>query len=244
MSVKLTVQGQNQSKTPHKTHWHHLCFREKLTIAKYKEIKQGVVSMKNNWVGMAAVAVIALGVGGIAQAVPIDGSITFAGGVTLNTSSSATATEVLNWSGPGGTGNPIVISDQGSFSGIAPGSTAKFASPWFFNSGSVSALFSVGGFTYNLTSSSVVFQGAGPNGLPGVLVDGIGSISGNGLDSEAMEWSFSTSDPSALGVDAAVFSFQVAAGTTGGTVPDGGTTAMLLGLGVLGLGVVKKQIFA
>jgi hypothetical protein len=201
--------------------------------------------MNKKWVGMAAIATVALGLGGIAQAVPISGDITFAGGVTLNTSSAGTASEVLNWTGPGGTGNPIVISDDGSFSGIAAGSTATFASPWFFNSGSVAALFNVGGFTYNLTSSQVVFQGAGPNGLPpGVLVDGIGSISGNGLDSEAMTWSFSTSDPSALGVEGAIFSFQVAAGSTGGSVPDGGTTAMLLGLGVLGLGLLKKQIFA
>jgi hypothetical protein len=195
--------------------------------------------MNRKWVGMAAIATVALGVGGIAQAVPISGDITFAGGVTLNTSSAGTATEVLSWTGPGGTGEPIVISDDGSFSGIAPGSTGTFASPWFFNSGSVSALFTVGGFTYNLTSSKIIYQGGNP---AGVVVDGIGSISGNGLDSEAMEWSFSTSDPSALGVDAAVFSFQVAAGTTG-TVPDGGTTAMLLGLGVLGLGLLKKQIF-
>ena len=196
--------------------------------------------MKNKWIGMAAVAVIALGVGGIAQAVPISGDITFAGGVDLNTSSAGTATEVLNWTGHGGTGLPIVISDDGSFSGIAPGTTATFASPWSFNSGSVAALFTVGGFTYDLTSSKIVYQGGSP---AGVLVDGIGSISGNGLNSEAMTWSFSTSDPSALGVDAAIFSFQVAAGTTG-TVPDGGTTAMLLGLGVLGLGMLKKQIFA
>jgi hypothetical protein len=197
--------------------------------------------MKRKWVGMAAVAMVALGVGGIAQAVPISGDITFAGGVTLDTASAGTATEVLNWTGPGGTGEPVVISDDGSFSGIAPGTTATFASPWFFNSGSVSALFTVGGFTYDLTSSSIVFQGGSP---AGVVVDGIGSISGNGLDSEAMTWSFSTSDPSALGVDAAIFSFQVAAGTTGSSVPDGGTTAMLLGLGVLGLGLLKKQIFA
>jgi VPDSG-CTERM motif len=196
--------------------------------------------MKMKWVGLAAITLAAFGLGGIAQAVPISGDITFAGGVSLNTSSAGTATEVLNWTGPGGTGLPIVISDDGSFSGISPGTTATFASPWFFKSGAVSALFTVGGFTYDLTSSSVVFQGGSP---AGVVVDGIGSISGNGLDSEAMTWSFSTSNPSALGVDAAVFSFQVAGGTTG-TVPDGGTTAMLLGLGVLGLGLLKKQIFA
>lgn len=189
---------------------------------------------------MAAVAAVC-GVAGVAQAVstdPISGDITFAGGVTLDSASAGTATEVLSWTGPGGTGMPIVISDSGSFSGIGAGTQATFSSPWFFNSGPVTALWSVGGFTFDLTSSKIVFQGGSP---AGVLVDGIGAVSGNGLPAEAMTWEFATGDPSADGI----FSFQVADGTTGGaSVPDGGTTAMLLGLGVLGLGLVKKQMFA
>jgi hypothetical protein len=196
--------------------------------------------MKRNWIKMAAVAIAVCGVAGIASAVPITGNITFAGGVTLNTSSAGTATEVLSWTGPGGTGLPLVISDDGSFSSIAPGTQATFAAPWSFNSGAVVSLWSVGGFTFDLTSSHIVFQGGSP---AGVLVDGIGSVSGNGLSSEAMTWSFSTSDPGAAATGGLVFSFQVADGTTG-TVPDGGTTAMLLGLGVLGLGLLKKQMFA
>jgi hypothetical protein len=198
--------------------------------------------MKKKSLVLAAVAVAVCGLAGVAQAVPISGDITFAGGVELNTASAGTATEVLAWTGPGGSGLPVVISDDGSFSGVAPGTTATFASPWFFNSGAVASLWSVGGFTFNLTSSKIVFQGGSP---AGVLVDGVGAIMGNGLSPEAMSWSFSTSDPGATGVDGLIFSFQVADGTTGtSAVPDGGTTAMLLGLGVLGLGLVKKQMFA
>lgn len=197
--------------------------------------------MKRNWLILTAITAAVCGLAGVAQAVPISGDITFAGGVDLNTSSAGTATEVLAWTGPGGTGMPIVISDDGSFSSITPGTTATFAAPWSFNSGPVSSLWSVGGFTFDLTSSSIVFQGGNP---AGVLVDGIGAVSGNGLDMEAMTWSFSTSDPGATGVDSLIFSFQVASGTTGGTVPDGGTTAMLLGLGILGLGLLKKQMLA
>jgi hypothetical protein len=198
--------------------------------------------MKKKSLVLAAVAVAVCGLAGVAQAVPISGDITFAGGVELNTASAGTATEVLSWTGPGGSGMPVVISDDGSFSGVATGSTATFTAPWFFNSGAVASLWSVGGFTFNLTSSHIVFQGGSP---AGVLVDGVGAIMGNGLTPEAMSWSFSTSDPGATGVDGLVFSFQVADGTTGtSAVPDGGTTAMLLGLGVLGLGLVKKQMFA
>ena len=198
--------------------------------------------MKRKWLLIAAVAAVC-GVGGIAQAVPISGNITFAGGVELNTSSAGTATEVLAFTGPGGSGSPTVISSDGSFSSIAPGSTATFASDWFFNSGAVSSLWSVGGFTFDLTSSHIVFQG----GSPAIVgVDGIGAIMGNGESPEAMTWSFSTSDPGAAGTGGKlIFSFEVADGTTGAaTVPDGGTTAMLLGLGILALGLVKKQIIA
>ena len=197
--------------------------------------------MKRNSFIIAAVAAVC-GLGGIAQAVPISGSITFAGGVELNTASAGTATEVLAWTGPGGSGMPIVISADGSFSSVTPGATATFTSPWFFNSGAVSDLWNVGGFTFDLTSSHIVFQG----GSPAIVgVDGIGAIMGNGESPEAMTWSFSTSDPGADGKGGLVFSFQVADGTTAAAVvPDGGTTAMLLGLGILGLGLVKKQILA
>jgi VPDSG-CTERM motif len=193
--------------------------------------------MKRKLLKVAAVAVAVCGLGGIAQAVPIVGNITFAGGTTLNTSSAGTASEVLSFTGAGGTGLPVVVSADGSFSGIAAGSKATFASDWFFNSGPVASLWSVGGFTFDLTSSSIVYQGGYP---AGVLVDGVGAITGNGLTPEAMTWSFSVSDPAAGAGSSLIFSFQAA----DGSVPDGGTTAMLLGLGILGLGMIKKQMFA
>jgi hypothetical protein len=64
-----------------------------------------------------------------------------------------------------------------------------------------------------------------------------------------MTWSFSINDPGASGTGGLIFSFQVADGTVGAvtpppTVPDGGTTAMMLGLGMLGLGLIKKQLLA
>ena len=197
--------------------------------------------MKKKWLIIATVAAVC-GVGGIAQAVPISGNITFAGGARLNTSSVGTATEVVAWTGANGTGSPIVISADGSFSSVTPGATVAFTAPWFFNSGAVNSLWSVGGFTFDLTSSHIVFQG----GSPAIVgVDGTGTILENGQSPETMSWSFSTSDPGASGNAGLIFSFQAAGGTTGAaTAPDGGTTAMLLGLGMLGLGLFKKQILA
>lgn len=193
--------------------------------------------MKRKLVTMAAITAAVCGLAGVAHAIPISGNITFAGGVTLDTDSAGTATEVTSWTGPGGVGMPQVISADGSFSGIPGGTEATFSAPWKFNSGTQDNLWTVDGFTFNLTSSHIFAQGGDP---AGVLVDGIGAVTGpEGLDAEAMTWSFSTSDPSASGI----FSFQVANGTTQ-EVPDGGTTAMLLGLGVLALGMLKKQLFA
>ena len=196
--------------------------------------------MKKNWLKLASIGAAAFGYIGMAQAAEISGNITFAGGVQLDTSSAGTATEVLAWTGPGGTGLPEVISDDGSFSGISPGTQVTFAAPWMFNSGAVSALWSVDGFTFDLASSEIAFQGGSP---AGVLVDGVGTVSGDGLESTAMTWSFSTSDPGAEGEDSLIFSFQAASGTEQ-TVPDGGSTAMLLGLGMLGFATLKKRLFA
>lgn len=209
--------------------------------------------MKRKWLISAALAAAVCGLGGVAQAVPISGNITFAGGAVLDTSSAATATEVTSWTGPGGAGDPLVISADGSFSGVAPGTEATFSSPWFFNSGAVSSLWSVGGFTFDLTSSHIVYQATTVEGgvpIGAAVVEGIGAVMGNGESPEAMTWSFSINDPGAASDKGLLFSFQVADGTVGsvtpppGEVPDGGTTAMMLGLSVLGLGLVKKQLLA
>jgi hypothetical protein len=208
------------------------------------ENKQKVKAMKMKLIKVATVVVAVIGVAGIANACLITGGdITFVGGVQLDTTSAGTATEVLNWTGPGGTGDPMVLSDDGIFSGIAPGTDVAFSSPWFFNSGAVASLWSVGGFTFNLTSSHIVFQGGSP---AGVVVDGCGTLCGDGVYGQSMSWSFTTQDPGAGGY-CLVFSFSAASGTKippPCNVPDGGTTAMLLGVGVLGLGVLKKQIAA
>jgi len=204
--------------------------------------------MKHKWLIMVAAMAAVVGMGGVAQAVPISGDITFVGGVELNTSSAATATEVLAWTGFGGNGSPYVESADGSFAGITPGSSATFSSPWFFDSGAVADLWSVGGFTFDLTSSHITYQATTVEGgvpIGAVTVEGIGAVSGNGLSPEAMTWSFTLNDPGAAGTGGLIFSFQVADGTSSSSsVPDGGTTAMMLGLGMLGLGLIKKQLFA
>ena len=82
---------------------------------------------------------------------------------------------------------------------VTVGATVTMAAPWNFSSGPLPALWSVGGFTFDLTASSIVPQG---NGF--LNVSGTGTITGNGFDPTPGSWRFSTQNPPANGV----FSFS------------------------------------
>ena len=163
-----------------------------------------------------------------AQAVPITGAITFAGGVTLNTGTVNTATQVLTWLDESGD-MPTVQSGSGSFAGL-DGQTATFAFPWTFGSGQA-ALWTVGGFTFNLIASHIVSQTG--NGF--LSVSGTGTISGNGYaTTTGVTWNFTVQDDASNGV----FSFS------GGSeaIPDGGPTVALLGLALAGIEGLRRKL--
>ena len=163
-----------------------------------------------------------------AQATAINGDIQFAGEVHFDTNSLATATRVVTWFDVfHNAGFTSVTSGTGDFAGIAPGTQATMAQPWIFTpSTPTPGLWSVGGFSYDLLTSTVVTQNAGT-----LLITGTGIVSGNGFDPTSMDWSFTTQ--SSGGRTRTNFSFSA----NGTAVPDGGTTVMLLGaaLGVLGM---------
>ena len=157
---------------------------------------------------------------------PITGNIDFGGVVTYNTTSLATATEVDIWN------TSFVLQDSGSFSSVAPGTNATMAAPWVFNSGtpgtpapgpSTPALWMVGGFKLDLTSSTVISQSS--NFLN---VKGVGTLSGNGFDPTPGTWSFTSSNSN--GTDNATFGFQAQSAA----VPEGSTVA-LFAIGLVGL---------
>ena len=167
-----------------------------------------------------------------AQADPVTGNITFGGSVNMNGNAS-NATMVTAWHGFGGVGNPVVVDADGDFASfVVPGiSQATFAIPWTFNSGAVAAFWSVGGFTFNLTASSIVSQGAG-----GLVVTGFGYITGNGFDATFGTWAFTTQNP---GVgNPARFSFSAATGA----VPDSGSTVAFLGLALVGVEALRRRM--
>jgi hypothetical protein len=163
-----------------------------------------------------------------AQAVPITGAITFAGGVELDTGTVNTATQVTTWLDEGGF-MPTVQSASGSFAGL-DGATATFAFPWVFGSG-VPALWTVGGFTFDLIASHIVSQ----IGDGFLLVAGTGMITGPaGFDPTGGNWLFTVQDDPAGGV----FSFS---GSTQAT-PDGGATVALLGLALAGIEGIRRKL--
>jgi hypothetical protein len=169
-----------------------------------------------------------------AEAIAISGDIQFAGEVQFDTNSLATATRVVTWFDVfHNAGFTSVTSGTGDFSGIAPGTQAAMAQPWIFNpSTPTPGLWSVGGFTFNLLSATIVTQNATT-----LVIEGTGIVSGNGFDPTAMDWSFTTQ--SAGGKTRTTFSFS-GNGTTG--VPDGGSAVVLLGLAFIGVGLLRRKL--
>jgi len=147
-----------------------------------------------------------------AQARPIVGEIDFGGVVSFDTLSLATATRVNTWN------SSFVLQDFGDFTSVSPGTHATMAAPWIFNpSTSTPALWSVGGFTFDLTSSTIVRQDA--NFLN---ITGVGTISSTtqGLDPTPGVWTFNVSNSN--GSQSATFGFQA----TTDPVPEPSTMAL------------------
>ena len=167
-----------------------------------------------------------------AQAAPITGTISLGGAVRFDTNSLATATKVNIWfDDHNNAGHSTVqAGNTGDFSGIAPGTQATMHNGWQFNpSTPTPGLWSVGGFTFDLASSTIVVQNASF-----LSVSGTGTVSGNGFDDTAMDWAFTTQ--SSGGRTHIVFSFSA----NGTAVPDGGATVMLLGAALGSLGIARR----
>jgi PEP-CTERM motif-containing protein len=153
---------------------------------------------------------------------PIVGSIDFGGAVTFDTTSLSTATEVMNWN------SSFVLQGSGDFSSIAFGTHSVMAPQWIFNQGTpgspspgpaTSALWSVGGFTFDLAGATVV-PGQNNNFLH---VTGTGTVTStnNSFAATPGLWSFTVSDSN--GQDQTTFGFQ--ANTT--AVPEPGTSGLI-----------------
>jgi len=168
-----------------------------------------------------------------AQATAINGDIQFAGETHFDTNSLATATTVVTWFDVfHNAGFSSVTSGTGDFAGIPPGTSAAMTQPWIFNpSTPTPGLWSVGGFSYDLLTSTIVTQNANT-----LTITGTGIVSGNGFDPTNMDWSFTTQ--SAGGQTRTNFSFSA----NGVAVPDGGSAVALLGLALVGIEALRRKL--
>ena len=170
-----------------------------------------------------------------AQAAPITGDIQFAGEVAFDTNSLATATRVVTWFDVfHNAGFSSVTSATGDIAlFVSPGDQATMAQPWIFNPSTATAgLWSAGGFTFDLLSSTIVTQNAST-----LVITGSGTVSGNGFDPTAMDWSFTTQ--SSGGQTRTTFSFSANGVAVG--VPDGGSAIALLGIALIGIEVLRRK---
>jgi len=166
-----------------------------------------------------------------AQAAQITGTIKFVGGVHLDNNQLGLATTVVTWFDIGGNaGHSTVLTADGSFSGIAPGTQSDMFNGWVFNpSTATPGLWSVGGFTFDLASATVTSQS---NFFLNVL--GQGTISGNGFDATPGTFSFTVDNSN--GRPRVRFGFAAESSA----LPDGGATVMLLGAALGSLGMARR----
>jgi PEP-CTERM motif len=163
---------------------------------------------------------------------PMVGDVTFAGSVSLDSTTVNNATMVTAWHGLAAGDLPQVQSRDGDFATfISRGDGTTFHAPWSFNSlSTISGFWTVDGFTFDLLNSHITNQGGSP-GSGFVTVVGTGTVSGHGFDPTAGTWSFTTQDPSA----SSQFSFSAST-----AVPEPGTLT-LLAVGAGGLISSRKR---
>jgi hypothetical protein len=164
-----------------------------------------------------------------AQATQITGLLNLHGTATFDSTHLDLAHAVVSFSGVTAAGG-----NTGSFASILDGTPiAMTLSTYTFNpSTATSMLLSVGGFTFDLQSSSVHSQDN-----ISLVVTGTGTIFGTGFTPTPGAWSFSVTNPA--GRPHATFAFQ--AGVEAVPTPDSGMTVALLGAGLIGLAAFRAK---
>jgi len=180
---------------------------------------------------MAILAMLVFCVGAFpetTQATLMSGSVNFSGVVQFDTGNVNTANTISKW------GKNLVEGADGSFAGLTRGSAVSVTAPWGFDpSAPMNSLWSVGGFTFDLLTSTIVTQSGGLLVLSGT---GMMSNAGSGFEATFGTWTFTSQD----GVSRSGFSF-----TTGASdVPDGGSAVALLGMALLGMEVLRRRLAA
>jgi hypothetical protein len=172
-----------------------------------------------------------------AQAAHINGRLDIAGSAMFDSSALQNVTQVVQWRDIfGNLGFSSVAGVTGSYVGIVSlGDQVTMATPWIFTpSTATPGLWSVDGFTFDLTSSTVVMQTA-----TFLNIRGVGTVSGNGFEATNARWAFSVQN--AGGGTGDFFSFS-ANTASGNGVPDGGSAVALLGISLVAIEFVRRKL--
>lgn len=178
-----------------------------------------------------AICVALVGATGAVKADFITGALSIDGNAAFDNTTIGSATEVTDWDSP-----ETTRVGSGSFSSIPRNTDINITAPWTFNSGATLGFISFDGYTFNLATSTITSQTGGPNG--GVTVYGYGTLFGNGFSPTTYAYTFSST-----GLESGSpleQSFQA----TLYVLPDGGTTAALLGGSLTILGLIRRKLAA
>lgn len=187
--------------------------------------------MKSNIVKYLASGALALGMACAVHATPINGSIGFTGtyvqnGGTLGNLASATSMSISTVS---------VSSSTGDLSGS--GAPVTFATPIGVNgSGPSLVSLQLWSATKGLITYSLVVTSEAQTFTSGIQLNLAGSgtlMDGTLADNTAGTWQIG------FGVSGSSFTWQ---STSASNLPDGGTTAMLLGAALSGLALIRRKL--
>jgi len=174
-----------------------------------------------------------------AQAAHIHGRIDFSGSVMFDSSALQSVTKVLEWRDvDGNAGFSNVSAFNGSYMGfVTLGQQATMCSmtggTWtFIPSTGTPSLWSVGGFTFDLTGVTVVMRSA-----TFLNIIGHGTVSGNGFETTNARFAFSVANSGGGTGDFFSFSANTASG-----VPDGGSAVALLGISLVAIEFVRRKL--
>lgn len=200
-------------------------------------MKIGTRDMKSSLLRflMVSVVLVSVGFSAAVQAIPITGSINMGGSAATDNSDVTLAKAFTSF---GSTTPVTVTSGTGAYFDL-PAETTVLWTPFIFKpaNGSTPVIplwtFTIGSVTYSFDLHSLTGYFSGESGgvsFLGLFGNGTASISGGTYDTTFGDWSLNDTS-----TDVSTFSFSSVT-----TVPDGGTSVILLGIALSSLGFLRS----